>query len=121
MNPVSQDKYSLLAQNPEQRAEYLFTTIKQQGDIWTLVDDDGAMILTSDDEDCIPVWPDEVFAQDWINGDWSQCRAYRISLEDWLQRWLPGLEEDDIQIALFPVPAEEGLILPPWEMKDKLS
>lgn len=121
MNTTSQDRYTLLAQSPEQRSSFLLKALSEHKLIWTLVDDDGAMILTTDEEDCIPVWPDEAFAKDWINGEWANCRAHSISLEDWQQRWLPGLEEDGIQIAVFPVPGEDGLIIAPWEMAEKLG
>ena len=121
MSTTSQDRHSLLAQNAEQRSAYLLTALVENKIIWTLVDDDGAMILTTDEEDCIPVWPDDTFAMDWVNDEWSHCRAHSISLDEWQQRWLPGLEEDEIQVALFPLPAEEGLIMAPWEMAEKLG
>ncbi|GAB3025110.1 DUF2750 domain-containing protein [Bowmanella dokdonensis] len=114
-------KYDILTKTPEQRSEYLLSQIQATGEIWTLVDKDGAMILTTDEEDCIPVWPDAVFARDWINGDWSHCKPYSISLSDWQHKWLPGLEDDEIQVVMFPVPDEEGLVMAPWEIADKLA
>ncbi|MBT1063946.1 DUF2750 domain-containing protein [Bowmanella sp. Y26] len=118
-NPDS--KYDILAQTPEQRHKYLLKRLQETQEIWTLVDDDGAMILTTDEEDCIPIWPDAEFAKDWINGDWSHCQPHKITLSDWQHKWLPGLEEDEIQIVSFPVPGEDGLVSAPWEMAEELA
>ncbi|MDF2179073.1 DUF2750 domain-containing protein [Aliiglaciecola sp. CAU 1673] len=113
-------KQSVLSQTPEQRVGYFNKLIQEKKTVWTLVDDHGAMMMTAEDEDCIPVWPASEFVQDWIEGEWAHCRPHAISLKDWQDKWLPGLEDDEIQVVVFPVPGEDGLVLEPWELAERL-
>lgn len=107
---------AVLAMNADKRCDYFLTQIEQQQKVWTIVDDQGVMLLVSDDEDCIPVWPAEEFVQEWINGDWAHCQAHSISMDEWQQKWLPGLEEDEIEVAVFPLSHDGGLVMSPWEL-----
>lgn len=111
-------KQAALAMNAEQRAAFFHKQIADTETVWTIVDDDGVMILVSDDEDCIPVWPDASFVDEWINGDWAHCKAHSISLKDWQQKWLPGLEEDEVEVLIFPLPDQEGVVVSPWEFSN---
>ncbi|AWL13398.1 hypothetical protein HMF8227_02950 [Saliniradius amylolyticus] len=117
MTQLSQmQKYQWESQPAHKRAEFFHQKSRQAQQVWTIVDDHGAMLLVTEDEDCIPVWPDEAFVKDWINDDWQHCRPYAISLQDWYDKWLPGLEEDGVSVVVFPVTHESGLIFEPWEL-----
>ena len=52
----------------------------------------------TEDDDCVPVWPNEAFAQDWATGDWEHCEPEAISLNKWQSRWTSGLEDDELSI-----------------------
>jgi len=79
------------------------------------------MMLNTEDEDCVPVWPNKEFAEQWITGDWQACKAEAISLSKWQSRWTVGLAEDELAIVVFPNQAEEGLVLLPDEFDFELS
>lgn len=99
----------VLALNAQQRAEYHHKMVKESQQLWTLADDDGAVMLVEDDLDYVPVWPAEEFVQEWINGDWANCKAHKISLSDWQNKWLPGLADDELDIIVFPLPHDGGI------------
>ena len=107
--------HAALSMNADQRSDFLLKHIQDNQQIWTIVDDEGVMLLISDDEDCIPVWPAEAFVKEWINNDWAHCKAHAITLADWKEKWLPGLEEDEISIAMFPLAHDGGLVVSPWD------
>ncbi len=78
-------------------------------------------MLTSDDEDCVPIWPSQEFAESWATGDWQECKPEAISLNKWRSRWTTGLEQDQLAVAVFPNDTEEGLILYPDEFDFELE
>ena len=93
---------------------------KEQQEVWILTDEHGAVMLTTDDEDCIPVWPHEEFAAEWATGDWQGFEAKAISLKDWQAKWTRGLDDDELLIVAFPLPDEDGIVLEPYEFEDEL-
>ncbi|MDP5131574.1 MAG: DUF2750 domain-containing protein [Paraglaciecola sp.] len=90
--------------------DVLFYLYSQQ-QVWILTDNDGCVMLNTDDEDCAPVWPSEAFAQAWATGEWADCKAIAIDLKTWRTRWTYGLEGDNVAIAVFPSDDEEGLVI----------
>jgi len=99
----------------DKRYQYLLKTVTVNRQIWILTDDDGAVMLNTQDEDCVPVWPNEEFAKAWATGDWQDCRAKSIDLDKWLHDWTPGLLDDDLCVVVFPSSSEgqdeEGLVV----------
>ena len=71
--------------------------------------------------DCVPVWPTREFAQAWATGEWQGCTPKAIPTNDWFSRWTPGLEEDDLLVAVFPTEEDDGTILFPDEFQAQLS
>ena len=86
----------------QQRFNYLLKQVMSNKEIWILTDEHGCVMLNSDEEDCVPVWPNQEFAQSWATDEWKNCQPQAISLEKWLSHWSPGLEEDELAIVIFP-------------------
>ena len=107
--------------DPEKRLKYLLKEVVANQQIWILTDEDGCVMLNSDDEDCAPVWPDQEFAEAWATGEWADCKAEAISLKVWFSRWTQGLEGDDVAIAVFPNQDEEGLVISAQELDFELK
>ena len=105
----------------QKRFKYLLEAVITNREIWILVDEHGCMMLNTEDEDCVPVWPNKEFAQDWITDDWKACKTQAISLNQWQSRWTAGLAEDELAIVVFPNQAEEGQVLFPDEFDYELS
>ncbi|MDA8622141.1 DUF2750 domain-containing protein [Psychrosphaera sp.] len=107
--------------NQDKRLKYLLMQILEQQQVWILTDEHGAVMLTTDDEDCIPVWPHFEFAHEWATGDWNGFEPKAISLKDWQKKWSHGLEDDELLIVAFPIPDEDGIVLEPFELEDELE
>ncbi len=105
----------------EKRMQYLVEQVRNHGVIWILTDQHGAVMLNTDDEDGVPVWPAKEFAEQWATGEWSDCEPMAISLNDWRSRWTPGLEDDELSVVVFPLEGEEGLVLYPEELDEALT
>ena len=106
---------------PEQRLSYLVKECISLKQVWILTDQDGCVMLNTEDEDCTPVWPSETFAQAWATGDWSECEPKAIDLKTWHSRWTQGLEADCVAIAAFPSESEEGLVISAQEFDFELK
>lgn len=117
----SPDLNDMLAAPAEKRTQYFDELVNHYQQIWILSDADGAVMLTTDDEDCIPVWPTQEAAELWRNEEWSECSALAISLTDWFARWTRGMQDDDLAVAVFPVPGEDGLVFLPEELETLLT
>ncbi|MCH4293234.1 DUF2750 domain-containing protein [Shewanella sp. 3B26] len=107
--------------NPDARYDYLVEQVKANQEIWTLQDTDGCVMLTTEDEDCIPMWPTEEAAALWAVDEWKDCEPLAIPLNEWLERWVTGMEDDELLVAVFPVQDDLGVVVPPWELENRLK
>ena len=72
------------AMPPEQRLRYFINQVVAEKQVWILTDEHGAVMLTTEDEDCIPVWPQQEFAQMWATGEWQGFEPKAIDLNHWM-------------------------------------
>lgn len=106
---------------PQKRYNYLIEEVLKNQKIWLLVDEHGCVMLNTDDEDCVPVWPNKEFAQSWATEEWSHCTPEAIELDKWHEKWSRGLEEDELSVVVFPDENSEGLIFFPDEFDFELK
>ncbi len=118
---MSEFESSLLTMSAQQRADAMVKHILQQKEVWVLTDDDGCVMLTTDDEDGVPVWPTHKMAELWATDEWESCRPMAISLRDFHERWISGLTSDNLLVMLCPVPGEDGEVVSPEEFVQLLS
>ena len=104
----------------EQRYQYFIQSAVANQEIWILTDRQGCVMLNSEDEDCVPVWPSCEAAQAWATGEWQDCQGEAIGLKAWQQRWSDGLEEDELHVVVFPNTQLEGTVLHPHELEADL-
>ncbi len=107
--------------NQDKRMKYLLMQMLEQKQVWILTDEHGAVMLTTEDADCIPVWPHQEFAEQWATGDWAGFEAKAISLKDWRNKWTRGLEDDELEVVVFPMPDEDGILVSPEELAYELE
>ncbi len=96
-----------------ERLELSFGLFSSNEKVWILTDEHGCVMLTTDDEDGVPVWPSDDLAKLWATEDWADCEPMAISLSDFVQKWIPGMEKDGLMLMVCPIPAEEGEVIPP--------
>ena len=112
----------ILQMDDAQRAVYFVNEAVIQNQLWILTDEHGCVMLnTEEEEDCVPVWPNEEFAQAWATDQWQNCQPEAISLNKWFSRWTHGLADDELAIVVFPSQDEQGLIYYPDELEHELK
>jgi len=107
--------------NAYEREKLFFKEIGTSNCIWILADEHGCVMLNSEDEDCVPVWPSEASAKQWATDEWENCQASSISINKWKSRWTQGLSEDDLTIVVYPDEQGEGCIIDPFEFENLLN
>jgi len=121
-NALTEDRIKEInAQDSESRLRYSIKEMAKNRQVWILKDEHGCVMLNTDDEDCVPVWPNQEFAQQWATGEWQDCVAESISVNKWHSRWTYGLEDDELAIVVFPNLSEEGVVLYPEEFDFELK
>jgi len=105
----------------DQRFEHFLETVTEEGELFILCDDDGFVLVRSDNEECIPVWPDSDSAAAWATDEWEGCEPMGIDLDSWLDRWVPGLEGDQLNIVVHPMGETEVVVATPAELAAALQ
>ncbi|WP_169303159.1 DUF2750 domain-containing protein [Thalassotalea mangrovi] len=102
-------------QSSEQRFELFMNRLMSDRKTWILIDEHGCVMLTDGDEDLVPFWPSEETARLWASDEWSDCQPKALSFDELMEKWIPGMEEDDLAMIIFPADDLKGRILHPWE------
>ena len=100
----------------EQRYDYFIKQLLELKQVWGLSSDTGWLVLPDGEEEQLPVWPHAELAALWAAGDFPDCQPQAISLEDWLNKWLPGMEKDDLLAAVCPGTDGDSIILSAAEL-----
>lgn len=104
----------------EQRYDYFIQAVADLEKIWILTDDEGFVLVSAEDERCIPVWPHAELAEQWIEGEWAQCQAQAVDVDTWLDKWTAGLNSDELAIAVLPDTEGPGVVVTPEELAETL-
>ncbi|WKE65020.1 DUF2750 domain-containing protein [Gallaecimonas kandeliae] len=97
--------------------------IQESGELWSLNSEDGWVICDSaefEDAEVMPFWSNKAEADRHCVDQWSDYRAERISLIDFVELWLPNLAEDDILVGPDWNEDLEGLEVEPGDIAESL-
>ena len=110
-----------LSASAQARVNKSVDTIKSEKALWILTDEHGCVMLTTDDEEGVPVWPLDSLAKLWATDEWAHCKPMAISLDDWLKKWTTGMIEDGLMVMVCPIPGEEGEVIDPEDFAQQLT
>ena len=79
------------------------------------------MYSDSTGQECLPVWPHSDYASALAKGSWADCKPYKIELSYFLDKWIPGMIQDERKVAVFTTPNEKGIVLNPKTLSEDLS
>ncbi len=104
------------------RYAYCIKRVADWYEIWSLRTDDG-WALAHDDEgnEVIPIWPAARYAAACSKGYWSNDKPKAICMDDWLQKWIPGMLQDGALVAVFPSPDDKGVVVTPDRLRSDLE
>ncbi len=112
--------HPLLEKNAAQRLDASLAIIKAEQRLFILKDEHGCVMLTTDEEDGVPIWPESELALLWATEDWAHCEAMELTTQEFLTKWVPGMTQDELMVIVCPVPAEEGEVITPEDFAEYL-
>lgn len=103
------------------RYRHFVKSVVDRGEAWGLYDDGWALAGFDDGTEALPLWPEKEFAKVCADGTWSGYAPRSIPLSELVEVVLPELMEDEDGVAVFPTPADKGVIPPINELLDDLK
>lgn len=92
---------------------------RQQGSVWSLKDADDLWIMHEDPEDyseAMPIWIDAASAKRCAVGEWSTYEPTELTLEEFVEGFIPALDEEGSWVGLNFGPDEQGDVVDPVEL-----
>lgn len=103
------------------RYEYWIKKVADDEQVWSLGQKDGWALVGDDaGRELVPVWPHSKYAALCAKGIWDGYEPKVITLDDWLDRWVPGMERDGRLVAVFPTPDGNGAVVDPRRLEQDL-
>lgn len=116
-----EQRVHLLASADDERMAYFVKQVTASEQVWSLSNEEGFVMVETDEGDCVMVWPDADFAAQWAVDDWDDCEPVSVPLAEFKANWLPSLEADKIDIAVFPNIEDEGKLIKANELAEALT
>ena len=114
---------NILGLSCEERYDYFLSLVTEEKEIWILVNSDNQFlkILAEDDGfEYLPVWPQSEFAVDYCKNS-PELSPKNISLPEFLEKWVPGLKKDGLEVGVFPGSDKNLWVMEPSELKNDIQ
>lgn len=108
----------------ESRYDYFLTSIGEEREVWILINDENQFLKIFSEEDdleYLPVWPKEEDAKNYLETAEEQLTPKSIALPEFLNRWISGLQNDGIDVGVFPGPDKSVWVIDPSELKSDIQ
>jgi hypothetical protein len=114
---------NIISMNVSDRVDYFIRKVVDFGEMWGLYDSGWALVEESSPslQRALPVWPEKGFAEICVQGPWQSYHAKQISLNDFLEKWVPGMTKDGTMLAIFPTPNAKAAVVHPKEFLDLMN
>ena len=109
--PNEKEIADVLAADGRHRYEYFIHRVCEARAVWALYNEGWASVGQDTGETMIPVWPHQAYANAFRTGPWVDFEPRKIDLEEFITTWLPGMQKEGLQPAVFPVPAGTSVIV----------
>ena len=110
---------NLMSAGADERYRYFVQKAVDFEEVWGLYKDGWALVADSEQQHALAFWPEEAFAEACANGSWHGYVPRAITLSDFTDKWLPGMEKDKLEAAVFPNIQGKGVcVLPGKIMQD---
>jgi len=112
---------AVIALDASERYTYWLKRVVDRQQVWSLWQEGWAMGGDSEGRAMLPVWPHARYAALCASDEWAGFNPRSITLEDWMQKWLPGLTRDSRYVSVFPTAKGRGIPVDPVRLKCDLK
>jgi hypothetical protein len=101
---TEQEARQITSLSEGERVSEFLRRIPETGEIWTLGAGEELIVLGDDEEHSfVVVWPHPEYGQLWYaETDLDEVELVAINAEDFAEEILPGLDEAEIDVVIFP-------------------
>jgi hypothetical protein len=85
------------------RYGYFIKRVADTKEVWSLWSDGWVLVGDDDGRELVPLWPHSEYARRYATVDWAGYKPKRIALDDFLEKWIPGMKRDNRWVSVFPV------------------
>ena len=119
MNNIEIEKVINLVSN--KRYEYFIKKICDYEEVWGLYNNGWASMEDDSKDTLIPFWPMKEYANLCKTNEWINYEAFPISLDDFLNKWIPGMNKDKRNFAIFVVKNDFGIKVTPEQLEKDIN
>ena len=113
---------NLGALSSKDRYEHFLSKVCDWEELWILENEEGHFLIVCPDpeNEYIPVWPHSEYAK-LFGEDYPSCKPEKLDLSAFIEKWLPGLANDEIKVGVLPNLETTVWIINPLELKAELE
>jgi hypothetical protein len=94
------------------RYAYFIKQVADWDQVWGLYAKDGWASASHEAGAAFPLWPHPEYAKLQAQGQWYDYVPEPIELDVFIGEWLPNMQDDLVQLAVFPVRESQAVIVP---------
>jgi hypothetical protein len=111
-NKISKEEEVWALNQPNlKRFEYFIQKVIENKEVVALYNEGWAVQGDNHNHFYFPLWPNEVFANQFATDNWSKYYATKISLKDFLDNYIPKYIEKGIKFSIFPTFSHRSMII----------
>lgn len=121
---MSNNTHEVFQFDCQDRFEHFLDVVVDERELWILVSDDQQFLLVhceDDNSELLPVWPNAAFANAYLEGLDEKLTPKSIALPEFFAKWVKGLEQDGIDVSVFPNTSDDVWVMAASELKQALQ
>ncbi|BFT30627.1 hypothetical protein D210916BOD24_18030 [Alteromonas sp. D210916BOD_24] len=96
----------------EERQELVISYVLKAKEIWLVQGAEGFVMFESDEKVQLPVFPHRDLAQSFVTANGITGDCVNLSLDEFTETWLPGLQKNGVELVMFPTTSDvENLVM----------
>lgn len=112
---------NILKMTDDERYDYFIRKVADFEQIWGLNDNGWALLGDNDGNQILPLWPEKEFAELCAVDQWKNYKPESIELNNFLEKWIPGMINDKTLINIFLIPGANGSVVSPPTLESDLE
>jgi hypothetical protein len=121
MGDISKKNENVIKLSSEDRYNYFIRKVADFEEIWGLYNDGWALLGDDANMQAFPFWPEKEFAEICATEQWLGYLPKSITLDNFLEKWIPGMENDELSISIFQTPKSTGKIVNPQKLMNDIN
>lgn len=112
---------NVTAMTASARYDFFLRKAADAEEVWGLFEDGWATAANGHGNNGIPFWPERELAEACATAEWAVYQPRKIAVDEFLERWLPGMAKDALLAVVFPTPEDKGTYVDPSRLAADLT